>query len=106
VRNLSDRQLRNLAASGSVIGIGLFKLATCGKTVEDTVKAMRYVADLVGVQHVALGSDWDGSPSVVGASGLTLLTEAMLKANFTPEEVAAIMGGNMVRVLRQTLPEQ
>jgi membrane dipeptidase len=106
VRNLSDRQLRNLAASGSVIGIGLFKLATCGKTVEDTVKAMRYVADLVGVQHVALGSDWDGSPSVVDASGLALLTEAMLKANSTPEEVAAIMGGNVVRVLRQTLPEQ
>lgn len=106
VRNLSDRHLRNLAASGSVIGIGLFKYATCGKTLEDTVKAMRYVADLVGVQHVALGSDWDGSTAVVDASGLTLLTEAMLKANFSPEEVAAIMGGNVLRVLRQTLPEQ
>jgi microsomal dipeptidase-like Zn-dependent dipeptidase len=106
VRNLSDRHLRNLAASGSVIGIGLFKYATCGKTLEDTVKTMRYVADLVGVQHVALGSDWDGSATVVDASGLTLLTEAMLKANFSPEEVAAIMGGNVLRVLRQTLPEQ
>jgi microsomal dipeptidase-like Zn-dependent dipeptidase len=97
--------LRNIAASGSVIGIGLFKYATCGKTLEDTVKAMRYVADLVGVQHVALGSDWDGSTAVVDASGLTLLTEAMLKANFSPEEVTAIMGGNALRVLRQTLPE-
>jgi microsomal dipeptidase-like Zn-dependent dipeptidase len=106
VRNLSDGQLRSLAASGSVIGIGLFKYATCGKTLEDTVKAMRYVADLVGVQHVGLGSDWDGSTTVVDASGLTLLTEAMLRANFTPEEIAAIMGGNALRVFRQTLPEQ
>jgi len=53
-----------------------------------------------------LGSDWDGSTAVVGASGLTLLTEAMLKANFSPEEIAAIMGGNVLRVLHQTLPEQ
>jgi len=43
---------------------------------------------------------------VIDASGLALLTEAMLKANFSPEEVAAIMGGNVLRVLRQTLPEQ
>lgn len=106
VRNLSDQQLRNLASSGGVIGIGLFKLATCGKTLEDTVNAMRHVADLVGVQHVALGSDWDGSTAVVDASGLTLLTEAMLKGKFSPEEVAAIMGSNVLRVLRQTLPEQ
>ena len=106
VRNLSDRDLRNLAASGGVIGIGLFKYATCGKALEDSVRAMRYVADLVGVQHVALGSDWDGSTAVIDASGLALLTGAMLKANFSPEEVAAIMGGNVLRVLRQTLPEQ
>jgi len=53
-----------------------------------------------------LGSAWDGSTAVVDASGLTLLTEAMLKANLPPEEVAAIMGGNALRVLRQALPEQ
>ena len=106
VAGRSALQLRDLAASGSVIGIGLFKLATCGKMLEDTVKAMRYVADLIGVQHVAVGSDWDGSPAVIDASGLPLLTEAMLKGSFSPKEVAAIMGGNVLRVLRQTLPEQ
>lgn len=104
VRNLSDSQIREIAATGGVMGIGLFKYATCGKRLEDTVKAMRYVADLVGVQHVALGSDFDGSKTVVNAGGLVLLTAAMLDAGFTKDEITAIMGGNVLRVLQQTLP--
>ena len=105
VRNLSDSQIREIAATGGVLGIGLFKYATCGKRLEDTVKAMRYVADLVGVQHVALGSDFDGSKTVVNAGGLVLLTAAMLDAGFTKDEITAIMGGNVLRVLQQTLPD-
>lgn len=104
VRNLSDEQVRAIAASGGVIGIGLFKYATCGKELADTVRAMRYAADLVGVAHVALGSDWDGSTAVIGPSGLALLTEAMLKEGFSSEDIAAIMGGNVLRVLRAALP--
>ncbi len=105
VRNLTDRQVQEIAATGGVMGIGLFKYATCGKRLDDTVKAMRYVADLVGVQHVALGSDFDGSKTVVNAAGLVLLTSAMLDAGFTNDEITAIMGGNVLRVLRQTLPD-
>jgi microsomal dipeptidase-like Zn-dependent dipeptidase len=86
-----------------VIGIGLFRYATCGKTIADTVRAMRYAADLVGVGHVALGSDWDGSAAAIDASGLPLLTEGLLKAGFTREDIAAIMGGNVLRFLRETL---
>lgn len=104
VRNLSDEQVSAIAASGGVIGIGLFKYATCGKGIADTVRAMRYTADLVGVAHVALGSDWDGSTAVVGPGGLALLTEAMLKEGFSSGDIAAIMGGNVLRVLRATLP--
>jgi microsomal dipeptidase-like Zn-dependent dipeptidase len=105
VRNLSDSQIKEIAATGGVMGIGLFKYATCGKRLEDTVKAMRYVADLVGVHHVALGSDFDGSKTVVNAGGLVLLTAAMLDAGFTKDEITAIMGGNVLRVLQQTLPD-
>ena len=104
VRNLDDEQIRDIAASGGVIGIGLYEYATCGKTLEDTVKAMRYVADLVGVEHVALGSDFDGSAAFIDASGLAMLTEAMLKGGFSEAEIAAIMGGNALRVFRQILP--
>lgn len=105
VRNLPDHHLKGIAESGGVIGIGLFKYAVCGKKMEDTVKAMRYVADLVGVEHVALGSDFDGSTTVVDASGLVLLTEAMVQAEFSEEEIKAILGGNMLRLLEQMLPE-
>ena len=105
VRNLSDRHIRGIAASGGVIGIGLFKYAVCGDSIEDTVKAMQYVADLVGIKHVALGSDFDGSKTAVDVSGLVLLTQNLLEKGFSKEEVRAILGGNVLRVLLQTLPE-
>lgn len=104
VRNLTDRHIRGIARTGGVIGIGIYKYATCGKTLEDTARAMRYVADLVGVEHVALGTDFDGATTVVDASGLVMLTQALMQAKFTEVEIAAIMGGNALRVFRQTLP--
>jgi membrane dipeptidase len=106
-RNLSDRHIRGIADTGGVIGIGLFRWATCGKKLTDTVRAMRYVADLVGVEHVALGSDFDGAvTTVVDSSGLVMLTDALLKEGFSEAEIAAIMGGNALRVFRQTLPAE
>lgn len=106
-RNLADQHVRAIAKTGGVIGIGVYRYATCGKTIEDTVRAMRYAADLVGVEHVALGSDFDGAvTTVVDAGGLALLTGAMRKQGFSAEEIAAIMGGNALRVLRQTLPDE
>jgi membrane dipeptidase len=105
VRNLHDHHVRAIAEKGGLIGIGLFKYATCGKTIEDTVRAIRHVANLVGIEHVALGSDFDGSKTVVDASGLTLLTQALIKNGFTEQEIAAVMGDNVLRVLRQTLPQ-
>jgi microsomal dipeptidase-like Zn-dependent dipeptidase len=104
VRNLSDSQIRAIADKGGVIGIGLFKSATGTKDIAGTVRSMRYVADLAGIDHVALGSDWDGSKAVIAASGLGLLTESLMKAGFSQEEIAAILGGNVLRVLRATLP--
>jgi len=104
-RNLSDSHIKAIAATGGLIGIGLYEYATCGTTLEDTVKAMRHAADLVGVSHVALGSDFDGATTTtVDASGLALLTSALLHGGFSRDDVAAIMGGNALRVLRRTLP--
>ncbi len=105
-RNLADRHVRGIAQSGGIIGIGIYKYATCGKTLQDTVKAMRYVTDLVGIEHVALGSDFDGFvTTVVDSSGLAMLTDALLQDGFTETEIAAIMGGNAMRVFQQLLPD-
>jgi microsomal dipeptidase-like Zn-dependent dipeptidase len=63
------------------------------------------VADLVGVEHVALGTDFDGTVEPpFDATGLPQLTEALLDAGFSAAEVQQIMGGNVVRFLRATLP--
>jgi len=104
-RNLTDQQIHAIAKNGGVMGIGLFKYATCGKKIDDTISAMRYVSDLVGIEHVALGSDFDGSKTVFDASGLALLTQALLEDGFDKKEIMAIMGENVLRVLRKTLSE-
>jgi microsomal dipeptidase-like Zn-dependent dipeptidase len=59
----------------------------------------------VGVRHVALGSDFDGFVRTpIDAAGLPALTDALLGAGFSEEEVQLIMGGNVLRVLTHTLP--
>lgn len=104
-RNLSDEHARAVAATGGVIGIAMFAHAVGGPGVDDTARAMRYGADLVGVEHIALGTDFDGAITTsVDATGLPLLTESLLRHGFTEPEVAAVMGGNAARVLRAALP--
>ena len=62
--------------------------------------------EAIGTDAVALGSDFDGAVKVpFDASGMALLTEALLNENFTDEEIAKIMGGNIARVLGANLPD-
>jgi len=103
-RNLSDDHVRRIAATGGVLGLAMFEGAVGGDTVGDTARAMRYTADMVGVDHVALGTDFDGAVTApVDASGLALLTQALMGQGFTDDEIARIMGGNALRVLCEVL---
>jgi microsomal dipeptidase-like Zn-dependent dipeptidase len=103
--NASDDQIRAVAANGGVIGIGLWDTAVCGASAADTVRAMRHVIDLVGDSHVGLGSDFDGYVLAhFDASHLPVLTQAMLDAGLEPESIRRVLGGNVLRVLRSTLP--
>ena len=105
LRNISDAHVRGIATTGGIIGIALFETTVCGTDIHDTTRTMRYVADLVGVDHVAIGSDYDGAITApMDASGMALLTEALLKQGFVVDEVAKIMGGNVLRLLREALP--
>jgi len=104
-RNLSDRHIRAIAEQGGVIGIGVWERAVCGSTLDATARAMRHVADLVGVEHVALGTDFDGTVSgPVDAPGVPYLTEALLEHDFSVQDIRQITSGNVIRVLRRTLP--
>jgi len=104
-RNLTDAQVEAIAAQGGVIGIGLWDTVVCGSEPADVARAMRYTADLVGTEHVALGSDFDGTVRVpFDATGLPHLTQALRDAGFTAAEIQQVLGGNVLRLLRETLP--
>ena len=109
VRNLSDDELRGVARTGGVIGIGFWgrrgEGAVCGEDAGAVARAIRYAVDVAGVDHVGLGSDWDGTVSVpFDAAGLVELTDALLAAGFSDEDVTKVMGGNAVRLLSTALP--
>lgn len=104
-RNLSDDSIRRLAANGAVIGIGYWDAAVCDISPAGIARSIRYVADLVGVQHVGLGSDFDGAVTTAfDTSRLAALTHALRMAGFDDGQIGAIMGGNALRALRAGLP--
>ncbi|MBN7795530.1 dipeptidase [Parahaliea mediterranea] len=104
-RNISDELMKRIAAGGGIIGVGYWAGAICSDSPADIVAAIRYGIDLVGVDHVALGSDFDGSVTTrFDTSELAVLTDEMLKAGFSEQEIRKVMGGNMLRFLRDNLP--
>jgi microsomal dipeptidase-like Zn-dependent dipeptidase len=104
-RNLSDEQIKGVARAGGLIGIGYWETAVCGRDAKAIARAIRYTANRAGVEHVALGSDFDGFVSTpFDATGLVQMTDALLAENFTEAEIRMIMGENVLRVLMQDLP--
>jgi microsomal dipeptidase-like Zn-dependent dipeptidase len=68
---------------------------------------MRYVSDRVGVEHVALGSDFDGAVTEpFDTTGLVEITDAMLHAGYSEREIRLIMGDNVLNFLLANLPEK
>jgi len=104
-RNLSDDQIRRIAATGGVIGIGYWDGAVCEIDPASIARAIRYASRIAGIDHVALGSDFDGATrTYFDASDLVLVTDALLAAGFREDEIRRIMGGNVVRLLLNALP--
>jgi membrane dipeptidase len=104
-RNLTDEEARGIAATGGLVGIGFWREAVCDVSVEAIVRSIRYAVALVGVDHVAFGSNFDGgAPTPVDVTGLAHLTHGLTAAGFSDEDIAKISGGNVMRVLRRILP--
>jgi microsomal dipeptidase-like Zn-dependent dipeptidase len=105
-RNLTDDQLKRIAATGGVIGIGFWDTAVCGEDAAAIAKAIRYAVNIAGIEHVALGSDFDGSVKTpFDSSGMALVTEALINEGFSDEDIARIMGGNVIALLQNNLPD-
>ena len=105
-RNLSDEQMQRIAAKGGLICIGYWKGAVCDIRPQRIVKTLRYAIALVGEDHVALGSDFDGATTTAfDTSELAVLTQEMMEYGFSDTEIAKVMGGNSVKFLSSYLPK-
>jgi len=104
-RNLTDDEIRGVAKTGGVVGIGYWDAAVCDTSPAGIVRAIAHVRGLVGIDHVGLGGDFDGSVETqFDTSRLDAVTQALVDAGFSDAEIAKVMGGNVLRVLAQVLP--
>ncbi|MEW6212099.1 MAG: dipeptidase [Acidobacteriota bacterium] len=104
-RNLSDEHIKAIVRTGGIVCIGYWETATCGRDARAIARAIRYTVSLVGVDHVGLGSDYDGGiEAPFDTTGLVEITDALLEENFSESDIEKIMGGNVLRLLRENLP--
>lgn len=104
-RNLTDDEIRGVAATGGVVGIGYWDAAVCDLTPAAVVDAIEHVIEVGGIETAALGSDYDGATKVAwDTSDIAVVTQELRDRGHSDEDVAAIMGGNTLRVLRAVLP--
>ena len=104
-RNLSDDQLRGIAATGGMVGIGFWPTASGGADAASIARSIAHAVAVIGPDHIGLGSDFDGAvPTPFDISGISLLTAALLAEGLDEATIAAVMGGTAIRLLRETLP--
>lgn len=104
-RNISDSLMQAIAAEGGLIAVGFWEGALCGTSPKILAEAIKYGIQLVGEDHVALGSDFDGSVTTAfDGSEMVVITHELLEAGLSEQQVAKVMGGNMLIYLQTNLP--
>lgn len=105
-RNYPDALMKKIADGGGIIAIGFWQEVVCDHSPGGIALAIKAAVDLVGIDHVSMGSDFDGGVTTTfDASELAMLTQALVDLEFNESDIAQIMGGNMVRFLAQYLPK-
>jgi membrane dipeptidase len=111
-RNLTDEQLAKLAASDGVVGVtyvpGFITGGEEPPTLDMLLDHVDHIVRVAGIDHVGLGSDFDGfgGPPPAGledASRVPNVTAGLLARGYSPEEVKQVLGGNWLRVIRQVM---
>ena len=105
-RNLTDDQLRALAAKGGVAHVtlyhGFLRNDRCEASIMDAIAHLEHAIKIVGVEHVGLGSDFDGDGGVKGiadSSEMINFTLHLLRRRYNERDIARIWGGNWLRVM-------
>ena len=109
-RNLTDEQMRALARSGGVAQVcmygGFLNKKEEDATVNDAVRHIMHMIDVMGVDHVGIGSDFDGGGGIPGledASWFVSLTGRLMAQGLTDEQLSLLWGGNFLRVWRDNI---
>ena len=108
-RSLSDDQVRALAATGGVVGVMNQSIFIGGNTLQDYIEHIMAARDIAGYKHIAIGSDFDGvifpMRGFEDVTRFPSLTAALLDAGLPKNEIKAILGENMLRVLKAVPPK-
>ena len=105
-RNLSDDQLKALAKKGGVAQVTLYKgfLRKDGKaTILDAIEHLNHMVNIMGVEHVGIGTDFDGDggiPGCASASEAINFTRRLMSERYSEADIAGIWGGNFLRVMQ------
>ena len=107
-RNLTDDQLRKIAETGGVVQVCLYKgflnKESSKASVKDAVAHINHMVKIMGIDHVGIGSDFDGDGGIAGCQSsneLINLTMELLKEGYSEDDLAKLWGGNILRVMRQ-----
>ena len=104
-RNISDKLMEQIAAAGGLIAVGFWDGAICGNSPATVAAAIVYGIGLVGEDHIALGSDFDGTVTTsFDGSEMAVITQALLEANLNEQQIRKVMGENMLTYLQTYLP--
>ena len=105
-RNISDELMKDIAAAGGLIGMGYWESAICDISPSGIAAAIKAAVDLLGAEHVALGSDFDGAVTTsFDVSEMFRLTDALLKLGMEEKTIRLVMGENQLRFFLQHLPD-
>ncbi len=103
-RNLPDDVMRRIAEGGGVLGFGFWVSASCDISPAGLAAGIKVAIDVMGEDHVSLGSDFDGSVmTAFDVAELPALTQALLDVGLSEAQIRKVMGQNMLRVLRARL---
>ncbi|MGM9760316.1 MAG: membrane dipeptidase [Parabacteroides sp.] len=107
-RNLTDEQLRALAQQGGVAQVCLYKGFIHPEaekaSLSDAICHIDHLVEVAGIDHVGIGSDFDGDGELIGcraSNELINITVRLLERGYTPSDIEKIWGGNFLRVMRQ-----
>ncbi len=106
-RNLTDQQLTALGENGGIVGVNQVSdfVKDHNPVIDDLIDHIVYIADLIGVEHVALGSDFDGADDIVmsGIEEYKFWPQLLNKRGFNAKEINMILYENALRIITQVL---